>query len=465
MNADGTDKKQITNDGLGTFQLSWGMSPSGSKIAYAGVRAPEGWGMFTINPDGSGLTRLTGVPSAPAFRLTGPIDWSPDGTKIVFSSESPLINGCGISVDPEDIYVYTVLTNTTVKVSNTSAWEGPHEFSPAWSPDGSKIAFSAVVRACDNGRATSTAEAIYSMNADAAESPSSPTHRSSTGGVRNPPNVRRLSGLAALPCGNERVHIRLTTATTTATAVAVDHIRSTREQGLWRSRLHRYGICELGFGRQLRNERKLHRQRSGGPLEGCGFVHGDGVTAREHELLRCTARVTDVLDREGRSDDHVPSARREDVRGCGLHDQRERVVRTARFLLDERDLHDHRIDCAPRRARILYCDGVTTRRRELQRCAGRRAYLRDRAQGRTEAAGSMHGATSRRQAPRRGQAGDQTGKLLRRNNAIRLLEQSEEGRRHRAKPFAPEGSTRRLEDQPSRQPRTETMSLVPRRRQ
>jgi hypothetical protein len=166
MNADGTDKKQITNDGLGKFQLSWGMSPSGSKIAYAGFRAPEGWGMFTINPDGSGLTRLTGVPSALAFRLTGPIDWSPDGTKIVFSSESAVITACGISVAPEDIYVYTVLTNTTVKVSNTSAWEGPHEFSPAWSPDGSKIAFSAVTRACNNGTATSTAEAIYSMNAD-----------------------------------------------------------------------------------------------------------------------------------------------------------------------------------------------------------------------------------------------------------------------------------------------------------
>jgi hypothetical protein len=164
MNSDGSDKKQITTDGTAKLQLSWGMTPSGSKIAYVGYH-PFAWGMFTINPDGSGLTRLTGVSSTLAFRATGPIDWSPDGTKIAFDSESAFVTACGVTVAPRDIYVYNALTNTVANVSNTSTWEGPQEVSPAWSPDGTKIAFAAVSWTCDNGRATSTPEAIYSMNA------------------------------------------------------------------------------------------------------------------------------------------------------------------------------------------------------------------------------------------------------------------------------------------------------------
>jgi hypothetical protein len=164
MSADGSDKKQITNDGFAKFQLSWGMTPSGSKIAYVGAR-PDGWGMFTINPDGSGFTRLTGVSSALAFRALGPVDWSPDGTKIAFNSESAFITACGITVAPKDIYVYNALSNTVANVSNTVTWEGPHEESPAWSPDGTKIAFAAVSRTCNNGQATATPAAIFTMNA------------------------------------------------------------------------------------------------------------------------------------------------------------------------------------------------------------------------------------------------------------------------------------------------------------
>ena len=68
MNADGSDKRQITHDGLSKGNLSWGMTPQGPKIAYFGSnpdpdpQSPhylEG-GLVLINPDGSGAQFLRG---------------------------------------------------------------------------------------------------------------------------------------------------------------------------------------------------------------------------------------------------------------------------------------------------------------------------------------------------------------------------------------------------------------------
>ena len=67
MNAAGTDKRQITHDGMGKRNLSWGMTPQGPKIAYFGSnpdpdpQSPhylEG-GLVLINPDGSAAARAT----------------------------------------------------------------------------------------------------------------------------------------------------------------------------------------------------------------------------------------------------------------------------------------------------------------------------------------------------------------------------------------------------------------------
>ena len=90
------------------------------KIAFARQEGLKSW-IFTINPDGTGITNTTahctsGYPC---------LSWSPDGTKIAFT-ERP----SGLYVMNADGSSQTLLANFTSFVSM-----------PTWSPDGAKIAF------------------------------------------------------------------------------------------------------------------------------------------------------------------------------------------------------------------------------------------------------------------------------------------------------------------------------------
>jgi Tol biopolymer transport system component len=98
--------------------------------------------IYTVNPDGLGLVRLT--PSETGARDRGP-DWSPDGTKIVFSRQT--------FTHQSQIYVMNADGTNPIRITNNTA----EERDPAWSPDGTKIAF---VSARDGNNE------IYVMNAD-----------------------------------------------------------------------------------------------------------------------------------------------------------------------------------------------------------------------------------------------------------------------------------------------------------
>jgi dipeptidyl aminopeptidase/acylaminoacyl peptidase len=167
MDADGSNQNQITDDGLAKYNLAWGMSSSGSKIGYFGFRPDVLWGLFTINPDGSDQAYASGVSGDLAFSALDPPDWSPDGTKLVFSAhDNSLVTLCdGESAYPIDLYVYDFSTNTATDVSNTRTGDGPYETTPSWSPDGTKIAFAAYSYSCVNGQLRVSSTAIYSMNA------------------------------------------------------------------------------------------------------------------------------------------------------------------------------------------------------------------------------------------------------------------------------------------------------------
>jgi TolB protein len=79
--------------------------------------------IFTVNPDGTGLTQLTDNDAN-----DGAPRWSPDGTKILFSSDRDC---CG--------HLYLMDEDGSNQTELTTASERDDD--PAWSPDGTRIAF------------------------------------------------------------------------------------------------------------------------------------------------------------------------------------------------------------------------------------------------------------------------------------------------------------------------------------
>ncbi len=111
INADGTDLTRLTHSPGPEFDPAW--SPDATQIAYRSERSgePEIW---VMNADGTGQRRLAAGLS-PA--------WAPDGSLIAFSGRG------GLSVISPDGTGLRVLPHT----------EGGEY--PSWSPDGSRIAF------------------------------------------------------------------------------------------------------------------------------------------------------------------------------------------------------------------------------------------------------------------------------------------------------------------------------------
>lgn len=99
-------------------------SPDGSKIVFTSDKGGDNE-IYVVNRDGSVLVQLTNNKST-----DGDPVWSPDGLKIAFTSDRT--GNSQIYVMAADGAGQTQLTRGTRKYN-----------SPAWSPDGLKIAFGA----------------------------------------------------------------------------------------------------------------------------------------------------------------------------------------------------------------------------------------------------------------------------------------------------------------------------------
>ena len=144
VNPDGSGLQRLTSE-EGGWEPTW--SPDRSKILvtselHGGGQADEE--VYVMDADGSNMRRLTNTPGDSTSSWSA--DWSPDGQKIVFRSNR----------DGYDLYVMNADGSNVRRLTR-----GGSNGTPAWSPDGSRIAF------MSNRHSTPGApNEIYVMDAD-----------------------------------------------------------------------------------------------------------------------------------------------------------------------------------------------------------------------------------------------------------------------------------------------------------
>ncbi len=117
INVDGSQLARLAGD-LAVINTSPAWSPDGKRIAFAHLGKNQEGAISLVNPDGSGVIRLT----SPDVRATEPA-WSPDGRQIAFT-----FFPFGPGQTKSDIYVMNADGTGVARLTNEPAGA----FAPAW---------------------------------------------------------------------------------------------------------------------------------------------------------------------------------------------------------------------------------------------------------------------------------------------------------------------------------------------
>src|SRR5215212_5936116 len=160
-NKDLSEQVKLTSESADSGWAVW--KPGGAKLAFDSNRAdpdpddPNAINdIFKMNPDGSGIVKLT---NSKYFDANA--GWSPDGKKIAFDSDRRNHQG------RQEIYVMKA-DGTNVRRVSTLPAHAILDIAPRFSPDGKRLVFTRYRgnRIVDHGRLSAETSALFTINVD-----------------------------------------------------------------------------------------------------------------------------------------------------------------------------------------------------------------------------------------------------------------------------------------------------------